>query len=471
MRKLLPVVVVAILLSSCANIGSLGGGKVDEQAPKIVNSNLSKTNFTNRKIYIEFDEYITLNNPEKNIILQPAHTTMKFSITKKKVVINFDSALKANTTYNLIIDKGITDNNANNPFSYIMTFSTGNSIDSGQIRVKLSDYKDKKTLKIALSLNSGSDSFKNFQTDYILDANKDLIQFNGLNDTKYNLWLFTDDDNDLKPDIYKPINFIKNPQQDTTYELKPVNWPEPFRIKKAFTDSHSLKIKYTTTIPYSQKLERTFTNTQLSQFVYYNTDSALMLLGNDNSYILSRIPVPIDTIPSIDYRKEARNMVKASMRVMKVKNEFQTKLLQPQYYTSPKTFKPMEEIIIATKKLDSFLMFPWNLKTEIPDTFYIKNFQLIDYKSLTYININLKSKKDKTYDLVILKDDKDYLKLYDIKSYENYLQPGLYKIQVFENSLNQIFDPFNLSPAPAKLYEKQVQLKANWEEILSVDLE
>jgi hypothetical protein len=463
--------VIIFLLISCATPGSLGGGKIDDQAPKIVSSNLTKTNFTGRRIFIEFDEYITLNNPEKNIILQPAHTTMKFSITKKKLIVSFDSALKTNTTYNLIIDKGVADNNANNPFSYTMTFSTGNSIDTGRITVRINDFKDKKTLKIALSTNSGSDSFKNFQTDYILDANKELIQFNGLNDTKYNLWLFTDDDNDLKPDLYKPINFIQHPLKDTSYELQAIHWPEPFRIKKAYTDGHSLKIKYTTTIPYSQKLTETFPDADISRFVYYNTDSALILLQPGNSSLVSKIPVPIDTILNIDYKKEARNIVKSSMRVMRVKNEYQTRILKPQYYTSSQSFKPLEEIIITSKKQDSFPLFPWNIKTEIPDTFYIKNFQLIDYKSLSYISINIKSKTNKKYDILILKDDKEYLKLYNIQSYENYLTPGLYKIQILENSLNQIFDPFSLSPAPSKLYEKQFLLKANWEEVLSIDLE
>ncbi len=469
MRKLL-FILIAVFLYSCANIGTLGGGKVDEQPPKITNSNVSKTNFNSRKIILDFDEYIAPNNPEANITLQPRHSKLKFLFSRKRVVITLDSALKENTTYNLVIDKGITDNNANNPFSQTITFSTGNTVDSGTITVSIKAYKDLKNLKIALSLNDGSDSFKNFKTDYIFDVNKDVIKFNGLNDTRYNLWLYTDANLDQKPDWYKPINFIKMPERDSTYEIEPKTWNEPFIIKKAISDGKVLKIKYNRDILYAEKLDKIFKGLA-PYFLYSTTDSAIISFPDPTTGISIQSITKTDVVPYINYQKEIKDMVRHSISILRIKNEYFVSFIRPQYYTEDNLKTKTEEVIIKTKKLDSFTLFPKNNKSEIPDTFYVKSLPVTDYKTLAHFNLTIKSTKGQTYDLVILKDNKDYIKAYQINQFEKYLPPGIYKIQVYQNSANYIFDPFNLSPYPVKLYEKEILLKANWEEILDIVLD
>ncbi len=455
---------LALSLFSCANIGTLGGGKEDDKAPEVVGSNITQTNFNQRKIHLEFNEYITLNNPENNITLQPKHTTLKFAVIKKKLVISLDSSLKPNTTYNLIIDKGVMDNNANNPFSYSTTFSTGNSIDTGTISISLKEYKELKNLKLALSLNDGSDSFVNFHAHYLLDANRDIITFRGLNETPYNAWLFTDNNNDLKPDLYQPINFIKTPQTDSIYTLEPRHWQAPFKITKAITDTKFIKLKYNPSQQYKANLDKYF-NTIQPVYLYVTTDSALMMASAD---ILRHIQVPLDTIPYIDGQKEVRSLVIQSINIIKIKNDYHISVLKPPYYQYAAGEKEITGM--RTRTLDSFIWLPNKQISSSPDTFRLQKISWKDYKSLAILSLSIKNSNHELYDIIILKDNKEYLRINETDQFEKYLEPGTYKIRIYENSKKHIFDPFKMSPAPQKLYEREITLKANWDEVLTINL-
>jgi hypothetical protein len=447
-----------MLLFSCANIGTLGGGKEDTEAPKLITSNLSETNFNSRKIILEFNEYIITSNPEKNILLQPGHTTMKFSAQGKKIIISLDSSLHPNTTYNLIINKGIIDNNANNGFVYSKTFSTGAFIDSSSINIRINDYNLYKGLKIALSNNNGTDSFKNFKTDYLFDESENII-FNGLKASSvYNLWLFTDLNNDQKPDIYQPINFIKNVQADSSYTIQAFPWNEPFRIKSVKTDTRTVKLLYTRPSDAEKEIVKT---TGLNRLIYVTTDSALMFLDTTINFQLKA-----DTIPLIDYKKEVYDLVRNSIRIIKMKNEYQISHILPSFYTSDN--HPGKDQLFKTKKLDSILLYKQNNKNTIPDTFYLNKINISDYKTLSFLKLDIKNQFSNTFDILIIKDNKTILKARDSKGFDTFLEPGMYKVQVYENGNNKLFNPFSMSAYPQKLYEKEIVLKANWEEVLEI---
>ena len=97
--KYFNIIILLIFLSSCANVGTLGGGPMDEKPPVLLKSNLSRDNFTSKSIVLEFDEYVNLNNAEKNILIIPKPCNLKISSINKKVVIQLDSQLKNNITY------------------------------------------------------------------------------------------------------------------------------------------------------------------------------------------------------------------------------------------------------------------------------------------------------------------------------------------------------------------------------------
>jgi hypothetical protein len=121
--KQLSFLTVLVLLSACANIGTLGGGPVDSKAPILLDSNITKTGFNSNSIKLTFDEYIATNQANENILLFPKHSSLKTSVSNKTVTIKFDSTLKPNTTYQLMINGGIVDVNANGNVRANLLFS------------------------------------------------------------------------------------------------------------------------------------------------------------------------------------------------------------------------------------------------------------------------------------------------------------------------------------------------------------
>ncbi len=137
-RKLLLIAVIfcaALILKSCANMaqGPTGGLK-DETPPEFLKSTPppNAVNFQQSKIEIEFDEYIILDNPMKNLLVSP--TQDEFPVAKgigRKVMVELNDSLLENTTYTIDFGNSVVDNNEKNPFAgFVFSFSTGPAIDT-----------------------------------------------------------------------------------------------------------------------------------------------------------------------------------------------------------------------------------------------------------------------------------------------------------------------------------------------------
>ncbi|AVM52985.1 Ig-like domain-containing protein [Bacteroides zoogleoformans] len=133
-RKLyIPLVVLAVLYS-CASVGRIEGGPIDETPPRFLGGNPAQGALHVRKnrIVLEFDEFIKLDKPNEKIVISPPQVQQpEIKSTGKKVVITLQDTLKENVTYTFDFGDAIQDNNENNPlenFSY--SFSTGNRLDS-----------------------------------------------------------------------------------------------------------------------------------------------------------------------------------------------------------------------------------------------------------------------------------------------------------------------------------------------------
>lgn len=124
---------IAALLG-CAAMQSPEGGPKDTTPPKILKitpPNLT-TNFKEKKIVIEFDEYIKLTNEFKEFSISPELDRIPTLKTKlRKLEITLSDTLETNTTYTLNFGKSIVDLNEGNElknFSYV--FATGPTLDS-----------------------------------------------------------------------------------------------------------------------------------------------------------------------------------------------------------------------------------------------------------------------------------------------------------------------------------------------------
>src|SRR3712207_846887 len=128
---------MSLLLASCANMGAPDGGWYDETPPHVVGASPAEnaTNVTAKKIVINFDEFIKIDNPTENVIVSPPQLEApEIKAAGKTIVVELKDSLKPNTTYTVDFSDAISDNNEGNPMgSYTYSFSTGESIDTMEV--------------------------------------------------------------------------------------------------------------------------------------------------------------------------------------------------------------------------------------------------------------------------------------------------------------------------------------------------
>lgn len=126
---------IILLLISCAKQSTPMGGPKDEDPPKLLSINPANEslNVKPRTIELEFDEYVKVENPNKQIIITPRIKKEEMEVTaiKNKVVIKLNQDLEDSTTYVFNFQKTIKDiTESNVPENLKLVFSTGPTIDS-----------------------------------------------------------------------------------------------------------------------------------------------------------------------------------------------------------------------------------------------------------------------------------------------------------------------------------------------------
>jgi hypothetical protein len=122
------------LFTRCANIMTPDGGPKDTLPPVIIKLQPDNfaTNFKEKKIYIEFNEFVQIKDQNKEMFTSPAMKKQPLLTTRGKgIVITIRDTLKENTTYAIDLGSAIRDNNEGNPLNAMrFVFSTGDKVDS-----------------------------------------------------------------------------------------------------------------------------------------------------------------------------------------------------------------------------------------------------------------------------------------------------------------------------------------------------
>lgn len=144
---------LALCASRCASVSMPTGGPKDVTPPKMTQSTPENrlTDFQGKKIEISFDEYVTLDNAQQNILVSPPlKNKPNVKLVGKTVVIKFKDELELNTTYNICLNNCIKDLHEGNVLEdFSFTVSTGPCVDSLSIAGVLLNASDKKPVENA----------------------------------------------------------------------------------------------------------------------------------------------------------------------------------------------------------------------------------------------------------------------------------------------------------------------------------
>ncbi len=146
-----------MIIQGCAQFGAPLGGPKDETPPKIIQENSTpnyQTNFDQSQIQIEFDEWIKVNNPLKEVVVSPP-TDFPFVVEERGKTVFFkfseNEVLKEDATYQINFGKSIQDFTEGNVYeNLIYIFSTGDVIDSLSLRGKVQQAIDGKAAQEVL---------------------------------------------------------------------------------------------------------------------------------------------------------------------------------------------------------------------------------------------------------------------------------------------------------------------------------
>lgn len=226
---LIIAILSAILLYSCASIGSPTGGAVDMDPPIFIGSSPKPNtlNFNGNKVVLTFDEIVTLVNQSDYVMYSPIQReTPRLTSLGRSVTVEFRDSMKPNTTYTIDFANCIQDNNENNPLEdFSFAFSTGDTIDTLQVSgivLRARDLEPMQKMLVGIHSNLDDSAFTKLQFDRVARTN-DRGQFTirNLKPGKYKIYALNDADRDYKfvrtEDMaFLPDTIIPEAYQETT---------------------------------------------------------------------------------------------------------------------------------------------------------------------------------------------------------------------------------------------------------------
>ena len=134
MRAAVLLLFATAFVSRCARIMTPDGGPRDTIPPVILSMSPDNfaTNFKEKRIYVEFDEFVQIKDQQKEFFTSPAMKKKPtITLRGRGILIQIRDTLLENQTYALDFGSAIRDNNEGNPLHGMRyVFSTGETVDS-----------------------------------------------------------------------------------------------------------------------------------------------------------------------------------------------------------------------------------------------------------------------------------------------------------------------------------------------------
>ena len=191
---------LVIIGYSCASMGTPDGGPYDEMPPKFVGSSpkLHAVNTKNKKLELEFDEFIKLEKAAEKVVVSPPQLDQpEIKVVGKKVVIELIDTLKDSTTYTIDFSDAIVDNNEGHPMGHFTySFSTGASIDTMEVSgtvLNAADLEPIKGIQVGLHKNLNDSAFTKLPFDRVSRTDsRGHFSIRGVAPGKYRIYALMD---------------------------------------------------------------------------------------------------------------------------------------------------------------------------------------------------------------------------------------------------------------------------------------
>ena len=197
----LPLLLMMVIIGySCASMGTPDGGPYDEMPPKFVGSSprLHAVNVKDKKIELEFDEFIKLEKPSEKVVVSPPQLEQpEIKVVGKKVVAQLFDTLKHATTYTIDFSDAIVDNNEGNPMgNFTYSFSTGATIDTMEVSgavLNAEDLEPIKGIQVGLHKNLNDSALNTLPFDRVSRTDsRGRFSIRGVAPGKYRIYALMD---------------------------------------------------------------------------------------------------------------------------------------------------------------------------------------------------------------------------------------------------------------------------------------
>jgi len=228
--KLIPTILLCCLtamaiiqMGGCANIVPPSGGPRDSIPPYAVYAKPkdSSTNIAPKEILISFNEYITTNALQEQLIVSPSIKNNPLVDQRLNMLrIRLSDSLNANTTYSLQFGNALRDVNESNIVqNYTYVFSTGDRIDTGKLygKVQIAEtgMVDSTLIAVLHPIENDSAIYKDKPTYYTRINGKGVFEFKFLPATNFNIYIVPNDYNKRYDDSTKLFAFLNLPVHPT----------------------------------------------------------------------------------------------------------------------------------------------------------------------------------------------------------------------------------------------------------------
>src|SRR4051812_16896485 len=190
-----------LVQTGCANIIPPTGGPRDSLPPKLVSVNPrdSARNFNGKKIVLEFNEFVQIDNIQENLLVSPVPKINPIVDSKlRTVTVTVKDTLQPNTTYAINFGNAIKDINEGNVLKdFTYRFTTGTHLDSLRLTGKViiaKTGKNDSTLIVMLHTSQDDSAVIKEKPRYIAWVQKDgSFTFNNLPSGSFAMFALKDE--------------------------------------------------------------------------------------------------------------------------------------------------------------------------------------------------------------------------------------------------------------------------------------